>query len=50
MALLRTPQQAIEMPKTYEQAGASRVNIGIRPPVEWDAMQAFVEEVMPAVT
>jgi alkanesulfonate monooxygenase SsuD/methylene tetrahydromethanopterin reductase-like flavin-dependent oxidoreductase (luciferase family) len=45
-----TPQQAIETLKTYEEAGASQVNIGIRPPVEWDAMQAFVEEVIPAVT
>jgi F420-dependent oxidoreductase-like protein len=45
-----TPQQAIETLKMYEEAGAFRVSIAIRPPVQWDALQAFVEEVMPAVT
>ncbi len=48
-ALAGTPQQAIETLKAHEQAGASRVSIAIRPPIEWDAMQAFVEEVLPAV-
>lgn len=48
-ALAGTPQQAIETLKAYEAAGAARVSIAIRPPVEWDALQAFVEEVMPAV-
>lgn len=44
-----TPQQAIEIIKSYEKAGASRVSIAIRPPVAWDALQAFVEEVIPSV-
>jgi F420-dependent oxidoreductase-like protein len=48
-AVSGTSQQVIETIKTYEQAGASRVSIAIRPPVEWDALQAFVEEVMPAL-
>jgi F420-dependent oxidoreductase-like protein len=48
-AVSGAPQQAIETIKTYEEAGATRVSIAIRPPVEWDALQAFVEEVMPAV-
>lgn len=43
------PQQAIEMLKRYQGAGAARVSIAIRPPVEWDPLQAFVEEVMPAM-
>jgi alkanesulfonate monooxygenase SsuD/methylene tetrahydromethanopterin reductase-like flavin-dependent oxidoreductase (luciferase family) len=48
-ALRGTPQQAIETLKTYEQSGAARISIAIRPPIQWDALQAFVEEVMPAV-
>lgn len=48
-AVTGTPQQAIETLKTFEQSGAYRVSVAIRPPVEWDALQAFVEEVMPAV-
>ena len=48
-AVSGTSQQVIETIRSYEQAGASRVSIAIRPPVEWDALQAFVEEVMPAL-
>ena len=48
-ALSGTPQQAIETLKAHEQAGAARVSIAIRPPIEWDALQAFAEEVIPAV-
>ena len=44
-----TAQQTIETIRAYEEAGAARVSVAIRPPVEWDALQAFVEEVMPAV-
>jgi alkanesulfonate monooxygenase SsuD/methylene tetrahydromethanopterin reductase-like flavin-dependent oxidoreductase (luciferase family) len=43
-----TPQQAIETIRGYQEAGAARVSIAIRPPVEWDALEAFVDEVMPA--
>jgi len=48
-AVAGSPQQAIETIRSYEEAGANRVSIAIRPPVEWDALQAFVEEVVPAV-
>ncbi|MPZ99877.1 MAG: TIGR03560 family F420-dependent LLM class oxidoreductase [Dehalococcoidia bacterium] len=48
-AVSGTPQRAIETLKAYEEAGAARVSIAIRPPVEWDALQAFAEEVIPAV-
>ncbi len=44
-----TPQEAIETLKRYEEAGADRVSIAIRPPIEWESLQSFVEEVMPAV-
>jgi F420-dependent oxidoreductase-like protein len=43
------PQEAIETLKRYEEAGADRVSIAIRPPIEWESLQSFVEEVMPAV-
>ena len=48
-ALSGSPQQAIDTLKRYEEAGADRVSIAIRPPIEWEALQSFVEEVMPAV-
>ena len=43
------PKEAIETLKRYEESGADRVSIAIRPPIEWEALQSFVEEVMPAV-
>lgn len=49
-AITGGPQRAIETLKAFEQSGATRVSVAIRPPVEWDALQAFVEEVIPAVT
>ena len=48
-AVAGTAQQAIETIKAFEEAGAARVSVAIRPPVEWEALQVFVEEVMPAV-
>ncbi|MEX2228480.1 MAG: TIGR03560 family F420-dependent LLM class oxidoreductase [Dehalococcoidia bacterium] len=48
-AVSGTAQRAIETIKAYEEAGASRVSIAIRPPVEWDALRAFAEEVIPAL-
>ncbi len=44
-----SPQRAIETLKAYEEGGAARVSIAIRPPVYWDGLQAFVEDVLPAV-
>ena len=44
-----TCQEAIETIKAYEQAGADRVSIAIRPPIEWESLQAFAEEVIPAI-
>lgn len=43
------PQQAIERIKYFQEAGAQRVSIAIRPPVDWDALYAFAEEVIPEI-
>lgn len=42
------PQQVIDRIGEYVDGGAVRVNIAIRPPVDWDALQSYVEDVMPA--
>ena len=42
------PGQAIELVSRYVEAGAARVNIAIRPPVDWDALHAWSETVIPA--
>ncbi|GIW12676.1 MAG: monooxygenase [Tepidiforma sp.] len=41
------PAQAVELVGRYREAGATRVNIAIRPPVDWDALHAWTEEVIP---
>ncbi|MBW2281927.1 MAG: TIGR03560 family F420-dependent LLM class oxidoreductase [Deltaproteobacteria bacterium] len=41
-------QQAIDRIGEYERAGAQGLNIAFRPPIDWDAYQAFLEEVVPA--
>ncbi|MFQ5380211.1 MAG: hypothetical protein ACE5EF_01125 [Dehalococcoidia bacterium] len=35
-------------PQAAEAVGLPPVNIAIRPPVDWEALQQFVTEVMPA--
>ncbi|HLF70955.1 MAG TPA: LLM class flavin-dependent oxidoreductase [Dehalococcoidia bacterium] len=47
-ALFGEPQQVIDRMGEYVQAGAEGINIVIRPPVDWDALQSYVEDVMPA--
>ncbi|MDZ7728516.1 MAG: TIGR03560 family F420-dependent LLM class oxidoreductase [Dehalococcoidia bacterium] len=47
--VIGTPDQAIERVKQYEEAGAKRVNIALRPPVDWDALHAWEQEVIPAL-
>ena len=42
------PQQVIDQIGGYAEAGAQRVNIAVRPPLDWHAMQSYVEDVMPA--
>jgi len=44
-----TPREARELALRYQEAGAHRLNIALRAgPYDWDALQAFAEEVLPA--
>ena len=45
--LVGTPAQAIDRIGEYERAGAQGLNIAFRPPVDWEAFDAFIEEVLP---
>ena len=45
--LVGTPAQAIDRIGEYERAGAHGLNIAFRPPVDWEAFDAFIEEVLP---
>ena len=45
--LVGGPTEAVEQVGAFQEAGVRHLNIAFRPPVEWDALQAFVEEVMP---
>jgi alkanesulfonate monooxygenase SsuD/methylene tetrahydromethanopterin reductase-like flavin-dependent oxidoreductase (luciferase family) len=42
------PQQVIDKMGQYIEGGAQRINIAIRPPVDWEALQEYIEDVMPA--
>jgi F420-dependent oxidoreductase-like protein len=43
-----TPKQAAEMIAAYRDAGVQRLNAAFREgPYDWDALQAYVEEVLP---
>ena len=48
-ALLCTPAEAPERIDAYRQAGASMINIALRAPWDEDALDAYLEEVIPAV-
>jgi F420-dependent oxidoreductase-like protein len=41
-------QQAIDTIGAYRDVGVAGINIAFRPPVDWDALQLYIEEVMPA--
>jgi alkanesulfonate monooxygenase SsuD/methylene tetrahydromethanopterin reductase-like flavin-dependent oxidoreductase (luciferase family) len=45
--LAGSPAQVIERLKKFEEAGATDINIAFRPPVDWEALEVFVREVMP---
>lgn len=45
--LLGTAAEARDRIGQYADAGAGQINIGVGPPVDWDALAAFTEEVMP---
>jgi F420-dependent oxidoreductase-like protein len=48
-ALLCTPEQAVERLLEYVQAGADEINVALRAPWEAEALDAYLETVMPAV-
>lgn len=47
-AVTGTPPEAIDALAPYAAAGVDRINIALRPPLDWDALQAWSEEVIPA--
>lgn len=46
--ILGTPKDAIERLASLQEAGADQVNISVRAPFDWEGLQAFVEDVIPA--
>ena len=42
------PSQAIKIINEYRDSGAERVSIAVRPPIDWEALEAFTQEVIPA--
>jgi F420-dependent oxidoreductase-like protein len=46
-SLVGSAQQAIDRIAEYVETGVQGLNIAFRPPVDWDALQLFIEEVMP---
>jgi F420-dependent oxidoreductase-like protein len=46
-SLTGSVQQAVDRIGEYVDSGVQGLNIAIRPPVDWDALQRFIEEVMP---
>jgi F420-dependent oxidoreductase-like protein len=48
-ALLSTPEQAVERILEYREAGADMLNVALRMPVVPEALDAYLEVVMPAV-
>ena len=48
-ALLCKPTEAVDRIKQYADAGADMVNIALRSPWHQDALDAYIEEVMPAL-
>lgn len=45
--LTGTPAQVVDRIGEYLENGAQGLNVAIRPPVDWDAFQAYLEEVVP---
>lgn len=45
--LTGSPAAVVARLRDYQAAGITAINIAIRPPVDWPALEAFVREVMP---
>jgi len=47
--LLGTPTEVAERIRQYAEAGAEQVNVVLRTPFDWEAFEAFLQEVVPIV-
>ncbi len=45
--LAGTPAEAVDTIGKYVDAGAQGLNIAFRPPIDWEAFEAFIEQVLP---
>lgn len=45
--LIGGPAAVAEQIAAYREAGARSLNLAIRPPVDWEALEVFVDQVMP---
>ncbi|MEX2205025.1 MAG: hypothetical protein WEF50_02220, partial [Myxococcota bacterium] len=48
-ALIGTPARAIETLEAYAAAGAQGINVALRAPWDREALDAYLDEVVPAV-
>ncbi len=46
-ALTGTPAEVIDRVAEYMEVGANGLNIAFRPPIDWDAFEAYIEQVLP---
>ncbi len=46
-AVVGLPEQAVDLVRSYEQAGAARLNVILRAPIDWDALHSWTEQVIP---
>ncbi len=46
-SLVGSTQQAVDRIAAYAETGVAGLNIALRPPVDWESLQRFIEEVMP---
>ncbi len=46
-ALMGSPQQVVDRIGQYVDAGIQGLNITFRPPLDWDAFEVYIEEVLP---
>jgi len=49
-SLTGSVQETVDSIGEYADAGIQGINIAFRPPVDWDALQQYIEEVMPHFT
>jgi alkanesulfonate monooxygenase SsuD/methylene tetrahydromethanopterin reductase-like flavin-dependent oxidoreductase (luciferase family) len=46
-ALAGTAPEVIDRVAEYMKAGVNGLNIAFRPPIDWDAFEAYIERVLP---